>query len=213
MKDLRSIIMDIQRAVGVDADGIFGPMTAQAVMRDLNAAAGIDGDGTGWMPGTAGEEWKDGLDERTVSNIATLDVKCRERFAQFARLAKATAATLGCDYVMISGNRSYADQDELYAQGRTQPGKIVTKARGGYSNHNFGIAGDFGVFRGKAYLDGSDATLAAKVHKACSVHAKACGLAWGGTWTGFTDLPHYEVSTGLTMAEKRARMAARGSVL
>ena len=89
----------------------------------------------------------------------------------------------------------------------------MTNAKGGYSNHNFKIAGDFGVFRGKAYLDNTDAAFAAKVHKACSVHAVACGLEWGGTWKGFKDLPHYEVGTGLSMAEKRKRMAARGSVL
>jgi hypothetical protein len=44
--------------------------------------------------------------------------------------------------------RSFAEQDALYAQGRTKPGKIVTKARGGFSNHNFGVAFDIGVFKG-----------------------------------------------------------------
>lgn len=199
-------VKNIQRRVGVAADGKFGPATAVAVWRELNkdsAECQVISD----------QEDFSGLDGRTVSNIATLDPKCRENFAQFARLAKATAATLGCDYVMISGNRSYAEQDALYAQGRTKPGKIVTKARGGYSNHNFGIAGDFGVFRAGAYLDDTDAAFAAKVHKACSVHALACGLLWGGSWSGFVDLPHYEEDTGLTMTEKRARMAARGAVL
>lgn len=32
--------------------------------------------------------------------------------------------------------RSNQEQDELYAQGRTTPGKIVTNARGGESQHN-----------------------------------------------------------------------------
>ncbi len=203
MSDFISTIRNIQRRVGVTADGVFGPITAGAVWRELNA-----GEEHG-----ATEDRPHDLDERTLRNIATLDPKCRERFAQFARLAKATAATLGCDYIMISGNRSYAEQDALYAQGRTKPGAIVTKAKGGQSNHNFGIAGDFGVFRGKVYLDGTDAAMAAKVHKACSEHAAACGLEWGGSWSGFKDLPHYEARTGLTMAAKRKLMKEKGSVL
>lgn len=213
MSDLRETTKNIQRATGEDDDGVFGMRTALAVMRALNVAAGIEEDATAKTPSAPSEEWKRGLDSRTISHIATLDEKCRERFAEFALLAKATAATLGCDYVMISGDRSYAEQDALYAEGRTKPGKIVTKARGGYSDHNFGIAGDFGVFRGKAYLDNTDPAFAAKVHKACSVHAEACGLEWGGTWKGFKDLPHYGVKTGLTMAERRKRMSAKGSVL
>jgi peptidoglycan L-alanyl-D-glutamate endopeptidase CwlK len=51
------------------------------------------------------------------------------------------------------------------------------------------------------------------VHKACSEHAKACGLEWGGSWSGFKDLPHYEVATGLSMAAKRKLFSEKGSVL
>lgn len=43
---------------------------------------------------------------------------------------------------VAQGFRTYAEQDALYAQGRTAPGKIVTKAKGGISNHNFGLAFD-----------------------------------------------------------------------
>lgn len=210
MKSLREITKDIQRIVGVEVDGVFGPITAAAVLRDLNV---LDSMEASEPEQAVAEEWEKGLDARTIANISTLDPKCRERFAQFTRLAKATAATLGGDYVMISGNRTFAEQDELYAQGRTNPGNRVTNARGGYSNHNFGIAGDYGVFRGKLYLDGSAPETAAKVHKACSVHAKACGLEWGGTWAGFKDLPHYEVGTGLSLATKRKLMNEKGSVL
>ncbi len=56
---------------------------------------------------------------------------------------------------IISGLRSYEEQDALYAQGRTAPGNKVTNARGGYSNHNFGIAFDIGVFSGNRYLPDS----------------------------------------------------------
>lgn len=37
---------------------------------------------------------------------------------------------------------SVEEQDELYAQGRTKPGKVVTNAKGGESAHNFRLAFD-----------------------------------------------------------------------
>lgn len=48
----------------------------------------------------------------------------------------------GADYYIISGTRTWDEQQELYNQGRTKPGKIVTNARPGYSFHNFGLAVD-----------------------------------------------------------------------
>ena len=38
--------------------------------------------------------------------------------------------------------RSIERQNELFAQGRTAPGAIVTNARGGQSMHNYGLALD-----------------------------------------------------------------------
>jgi hypothetical protein len=39
--------------------------------------------------------------------------------------------------------RTFEDQDELYAQGRTKSGRIVTNARRGDSLHNYGLAADY----------------------------------------------------------------------
>jgi peptidoglycan L-alanyl-D-glutamate endopeptidase CwlK len=44
--------------------------------------------------------------------------------------------------------RTWGEQDALYAQGRTTPGATVTKAKGGYSWHNFGLAVDVAPFDG-----------------------------------------------------------------
>ena len=115
--------------------------------------------------------------------------------------------------VMIAGNRTWKEQDALYAQGRTKPGSKVTNARGGYSNHNFGIAADFGVFRGGVYLDEKDPKQADACHRACAAQAEACGLEWGGHWESFPDYPHYEVLTVLSLAQKRERFQQKGSVL
>src|SRR5690242_13033419 len=39
--------------------------------------------------------------------------------------------------------RSFERSNELYAQGRTKPGDIVSYAKGGQSYHNYGLAIDF----------------------------------------------------------------------
>src|SRR5258708_7675554 len=43
---------------------------------------------------------------------------------------------------VTQGLRTWDQQNLLYAQGRTEPGKIVTNAPGGFSAHNFGYAVD-----------------------------------------------------------------------
>lgn len=52
---------------------------------------------------------------------------------------------LNISILITQGLRTIAEQDALYAQGRTKPGAIVTNARGGYSYHNFGLAVDFAL--------------------------------------------------------------------
>lgn len=213
MSDLRSIIKDIQREVGVAADGVAGRVTLTNVLAALRERH-LDPQEEKEWPARVAEAAE--FDARTEKVLVGLDDKAQPEFRRFLSLAQATAATLGCDYVLISGNRSWEEQDALYAKGRTKPGAKVTHARGGYSNHNFAIAADAGVFQGGTYLDGGTAAqsqLAAKVHKACSEHAKTCGLEWGGSWTSFKDLPHYEVQTGLTVTQKRKRFKEKGSVL
>jgi hypothetical protein len=44
--------------------------------------------------------------------------------------------------IVTEGHRTYERQRELYAQGRTAPGAIVTQALPGESAHNFGLACD-----------------------------------------------------------------------
>ena len=78
------------------------------------------------------------FDERTEKVLSELEpataLKAR-RFLDAARKA-------GIDLRAISGRRTCAQQDQLYAQGRTAPGNIVTKARCGQSAHNYGLAID-----------------------------------------------------------------------
>ena len=156
------------------------------------------------------------IDSRTAKMIATLDPKAAAIFMPFIEAAKEIAKKEGVEYAAISGNRTWKEQDDLYAQGRTKPGKIVTKAKGGQSNHNFGIALDFGCFKMGKYLDDGDKHeqwLADKVHKAVGSIAQSHKLEWGGSWTSIKDYPHFQVATGKTLATLRALYASVGSVL
>jgi peptidoglycan L-alanyl-D-glutamate endopeptidase CwlK len=141
-------------------------------------------------------------DERTERNISTLHPAVQPRAREFMRLASDLASKHGVVVRIISGLRSYAEQDALYAKGRTAPGPKVTNARAGFSNHNFGTAWDIGLFRGKAYLTNSP------IYTEIGQAARSLGLTWGGDFKSFKDTPHYEVPTGLTLAQMRERVAA-----
>jgi len=125
------------------------------------------------------------FDTRSEGNIMTLSPKAQTAVRRF--LAKSLAA--GRDARVLSGTRTYAEQDALYAKGRTKPGPIVTNARGGQSNHNFGIAWDIGLFEGTKYiLDDRPYKELAKL----SLPAFQ-DLLWGGNWRSLKDYPHYEL--------------------
>lgn len=194
----------------IDEDGAYGLATIGA----LEAAFGIED-----AMQTTRPKLKTQFDERTEKNLATLDPKAAPEIRKLVGLAVQIADENGVVIKVISGNRTFEEQDKLYAQGRTEPGKIVTNARGGFSNHNFGIAVDMGVFRGSTYLDGSnkkaDRDLAASVHRQVSERAKANGLntEWGGDWTSIKDFPHHELKTGLSTSQKRSLFLEKGTVL
>jgi peptidoglycan L-alanyl-D-glutamate endopeptidase CwlK len=145
------------------------------------------------------------IDQRSAKNIATL----HPQVAKLATELIEQAAAAGISVKVISGLRTYAEQDALYAQGRTKPGEIVTKAKGGYSIHNFGCAFDVGIFSkdGKKYY-GEHADYA-RVGKL----GEMLGLEWGGRWTSFVDEPHFQLTKGKSLADMRSAKAAGKDVL
>jgi len=152
------------------------------------------------------------IDARSKELLATLDKRVQPTFKQLIQIAKAMGQQYGVEVKAISGHRSYSKQAALYAQGRTMPGKIVTNAKPGYSNHNFGTALDFGCFDKKTgkYLDSENTKLVSKIYRAIYNEAERQNLriTWGGLWRTFKDTPHFEYITGLTMAQMRQRKEA-----
>lgn len=123
----------------------------------------------------------------TVKGMASLEADARKKFEQFFARAKKAGYTL----MLVSARRDCAKQDNLYAQGRTKPGKIITYAKCGESDHNLGLAIDVApVINGKVnykvpkgYWEGL-----AKI-------ANSLGLGWGGRWANLKDVVHFSAGS------------------
>lgn len=94
--------------------------------------------------------------------------------------------------------RTVAEQDALYAKGRTAAGAIVTNCKGSsYSSmHQWGVAFDIyldmdvdgdGVKSDDAFNNATG--LFDKVGKL----GQSIGLEWGGTWKSIKDRPHFQL--------------------
>ena len=118
-----------------------------------------------------------------------------------AFLAKCEAA--GHDVLIYCTLRSNTEQTQLYAQGRTAPGRVVTNARAGESWHNFGRAFDFvPLVAGKPAWNDSD------LYLKCGRIAESVGLEWAGRWTGkLRETAHCQDRGGLTLAQAREATA------
>lgn len=143
------------------------------------------------------------LDERSAKNVATLHPKVQQVFKNWIAECQILAKAFNYEYKAISGNRTWEEQAKIYAQGRTAPGKIVTNAKPGFSNHNYGIAVDMGVFKDGKYLDGSKPSEAEAFHRKAAEIAEKYNIEWGGSWKSFKDYPHFEYRTGKTISQLR----------
>lgn len=186
-------IIDITKAVqeklGVPADGQVGPITMQAIYRAI----------CGEPEKAIADILCRPMDSRSETSIASLNPIVQP----LARSLVALAGEHGVQIKVISGSRTFAEQDELYAQGRTKPGKVVTNARGGWSNHNFGLAFDIGVWEESGYQPES------KSYKIVGNLGKAIGLDWGGDWAKLIDEPHFEyVPSWAKHLSEEVRLAA-----
>lgn len=100
---------------------------------------------------------------------------------------------LGHTIIVTSGYRSIKKQNEIYAQGRSKPGKIVTKAKGGDSYHNYGLAVDL------AFLVNGNISWAENMPwELLGKEGKLFGLEWGGDFKSIKDRPHFQYTKGFT---------------
>lgn len=155
-------------------DGKWGPNTTKADIAFMEATNQIRLD--------IGE-----FDPRTEANIITLLPKAQIAVRKFLSVTKA----LNLDVKILSGTRTYDEQNFLYRKGRRgiKGQKKVTNARGGQSNHNFGIAWDIGIFDKGTYIT----TNKPYIDIAKLIMPSLENLEWGGDWQSFKDVPHYQL--------------------
>jgi peptidoglycan L-alanyl-D-glutamate endopeptidase CwlK len=150
--------------------------------------------GTDVMEYTGNKVW-DLISQR---NIEKLHPKVRNKATEFINKIE---KELGIKLRVTSTLRTYAEQDKLYAQGRTTKGGIVTNAKGGQSNHNFGTALDVvPIVNGQA-----DWKTSADTWNKIAIVGKSLGFEWGGDWKSFVDKPHFEMQFGNSLAQLRQK--------
>ena len=126
-------------------------------------------------------------DVNTVYKINKLHPKYRKLFWDFIKevnllYGKSIDELL---WRVVQGYRTFEEQEELFAKGRTVKGKIVTYAKGGQSLHNYGLAIDvMGIKDRKILLPVTNDTVQLAKTK--------YDLEWGGDWK-IKDIPHFQV--------------------
>ena len=105
------------------------------------------------------------------------------------------------DFTVIEGLRTKERQAELYAQGRTKPGKIVTWTM--KSKHIDGLAVDIAPINSDGSIDWNDFGKFKQISNAMFEAAKELNvnLRWGADWNqngtprekGESDSPHFEL--------------------
>jgi LysM repeat protein len=120
----------------------------------------------------------------------------RQRLAMLAD----ALGQLGMQTLITDGLRTFAEQDALFEQGRTKPGPKVTNAKGGLSNHNYGLAVDmYPVINDKVFTDvprGASVEFRRLFHAiqdAAGEEAERLGLFWGARFSGIVDTPHIQL--------------------
>ena len=100
----------------------------------------------------------------------------------------------GLNVLITETLRTQAEQEALYAQGRTTSGKIVTNCRGYQSPHCWGVAFDFCRNKKGWEYDNTDGFF----NKVGRIAEKLLDnteydLFWGGDFKTFVDRPHVEM--------------------
>lgn len=175
----------------IEADGDFGDATYQAT-KAFQASEGLTADGKAGEDTLAAAEALNvnvGSQKPAPEDVPAVSdanekalAKVHPALAHRARKVINAAKAEGFELRVVQGLRTFAEQDALF---RKRP--KVTGARGGQSNHNYGLAVDFAfVVNGKVSWDD-------KLYPRIGKWALNAGLEWGGAWKKFKDMPHCQL--------------------
>ncbi len=127
----------------------------------------------------------------------TVQAKLRDHLDLCATDPKLDALGVG-RVLCIETFRSTERQRWLYAQGRTRPGKVVTKLTPGKSAHGYRVAYDLVPLdrAGRAWWAAPPA-----VWDRIALHGRAVGMEAGHNWKTFRDSPHFQFLGGRQLSE------------
>ena len=130
------------------------------------------------------------ISSRSIDDLLPLVKERAEKFLEDCRHQ-------GIDLLVTSTYRDAESQNLLYAQGRTSGGRIVTRAKGGESFHNYRCALDVvPLVNGKPDWDGTH-----DIWGRVGAIGKANGLDWAGDWKSFRELAHFQYTGGITLSD------------
>jgi len=142
-------------------------------------------------------------DQITLDRIKLVHPKLRAEVAViYDEIVNALRGKAFCRFTHTL--RTFKEQEAIYAQGRTKPGPIVSKAKPGLSLHNYGLAIDIVLIDAKSVswdmkkdFDGDGK---ADWMEVVAVFKKY-GWEWGGDWKRFPDAPHFQKAFGKTPSQ------------
>lgn len=119
---------------------------------------------------------------------------------ELVRLMQLAIVDTPVDFTITEGVRTVARQQQLYAQGRTASGRIVTNADGvrNKSNHQpkadgYGHAVDLYPFvNGQVRVNDVDGLFEIADHIKAVADRNGIRVEWGGDWK-MRDYPHFEI--------------------
>lgn len=132
--------------------------------------------------------------ERNDRQITKLDPTAGQKVRELLGRLEA----IGEDVLIASGARTEAEQEELWMQGRTKPGNIVTHVRDGDSFHTWNVAIDLVPVN-----MGLPAWNDHRRYEAIARIARELGFEWGFALWGF-DMPHFQYTQGLSIKDFKA---------
>jgi D-alanyl-D-alanine dipeptidase len=194
-----------QFLLGVFDDGRFGQNTKRVVaafqqQQGIAVAAGDEG-----KVGAATLAALEAANEQTLESLAKIDKRHKKVHLhlafrkKLAALAEALTAR-GMETLITDGFRTFAEQDAIFEQGRSTPGDIVTRSRGGLSNHNYGMAVDmYPVIEGRVFTEkpkGAKKHLVPRfleIQQGIIEEVERLGLTSGVHFHNLVDTPHVQL--------------------
>lgn len=131
-------------------------------------------------------------DRRAAVMLRSRDIgRLRPDVAANCRVFLALCAAEGLPVLVTETVRDAEYQAELYAQGRTKPGAIVTQQKTpSFHGDKAGLA--FDICKNVKGHEFDDPVF----FKRCGVVGRKMGFTWGGDWKSIIDRPHFQWDDG-----------------